>query len=245
MAHSAKSPLSNDGFLTVLGVIAGVCAAVFDQWAARTIFVLLGMALIVYAGRRHGSHPLVRYPVAIGALALFAFLPWASIWADFHKDFPTTNWPKFIEGARFHWALVTASSLILIWNWRPVWNVRRRAIFSWRMTVLGEETWIGRDSALKIIRGSDWAQIREPAFSMIEQLAQSMRFSTSGKTEYDRDLLRFNRFIAMTLESFERNNPSAVREVDGKKEYAEGVLRTFMDNALDDEVIQRFGQIPS
>lgn len=109
---------------------------------------------------------------------------------------------------------------------------------------MGEETWISRNDALQIIRDSDWAKIREPALSLVDQISQSMRFG-GGKTSFDRDVLRFNRFISMTLQSFERNNSSAVRELEGRKEYAEGVLRAFMENALDAEVIERFGQIPS
>jgi hypothetical protein len=61
---------------------------------------------------------------------------------------------------------------------------------------------------------------------------------------YQRDMIRFKRFIEMTLDSFERNWPSSARELDGKRQYSEGALRRFVDGALDSEVIEQFGKIP-
>ena len=51
--------------------------------------------------------------------------------------------------------------------------------------------------------------------------------------------------MAMTLESFENNHPNYVREVDGKREYSEAALTRFLDSALDAEVIEKFGKVPT
>jgi hypothetical protein len=239
MVRKATNPFSTDTFLTVLGILVGASALLFEQWAVKAPTALFAIGLIVYAGRRHGSHPLIRYPVALAAIAVFAFLPWDDIWADFHKNHPAAAWLEFVTWQSFHWALALAATVALLWNWRPVWRARRRAIFSWRMTLLGEETWISRESALKVIRASRWAQLKEPSANFFEQIGRI----GGGFTDYDRSMILFSRYIDLALEQFELHNPQAVRETDGKKEYAEGRLRAVIDGALDTDAIKQFGDI--
>ena len=109
----AKNPFSNDTFLAVLGILAGVCAFVFVQWAAKGQSVLFALMLIVYAGRRHDSRPLIRYPVAIAAICVFAFGPSAKIWADFYRNYPATAWPEFVTWRSFQGVLAITAILAL------------------------------------------------------------------------------------------------------------------------------------
>jgi hypothetical protein len=148
---------------------------------------------------------------------------------------------NFVNHPLVRLALVILGIGILIWGWRPFWNLRHRLRFAWRV-LLGEETWISREEAKKIARASRWARMREPSPNLFEQIGRGI---SGGLTAYDRDMLLFGRYIEMTLESFEVNRPQAVREVEGKKEYAEGLLRAFMDSALDTEAIQKFGNLPT
>ena len=85
----------------------------------------------------------------------------------------------------------------------------------------------------------------ENAGAVSQYFEQIGRGIGGGVTTYDRDMLLFGRFIDMTLESFEQNGSSAVREFDGNKEYAERQLRAFTDSALDTEATQKFGNVPS
>jgi hypothetical protein len=241
MARKVNNPFSHDTFLSVLGILAGLCAAVFDQWAARTIFVFLGMALIIYAGRRHDSHPLLRYPVAAVALAVFAFLPWASIWADFHKDYPTTACLEFIIDRRYQGALALVSILALLWNWPRFWGLRHRVTSGWRTLLGEEENWVGREDALKIIRTSDWAKLKVPAANNI---AVSLARAFGGQT-VEREELEFKVYIDLTLDNFERDNPSYVRQQESKKEYLEQKLILFLRKDAEVAIIKKFGPVPT
>jgi hypothetical protein len=85
MAGRVRTPFSNDTFLSVVGILIGISAYVFDHWAIKAILILIALGLMVYAGRRHTSNPLIRYPVAIFAIIAFSSLPWGGIWENFHK----------------------------------------------------------------------------------------------------------------------------------------------------------------
>jgi hypothetical protein len=147
----------------------------------------------------------------------------------------------FVNQTPVRVALVIVGVAILIWGWRPFWSLRHRLRFAWR-TFLGEETWISHEEATKLIRASDWAKLREPVPGFVESTA---RLLGGGMSAYDRDVIRYRRYIQMTLESFETSNPTGVRESDGNKMYSERLLRHFVASALDDEAIARFGKIPT
>jgi len=146
----------------------------------------------------------------------------------------------FVNQTPVRVALVIVGVAILIWGWRPFWSLRHRLRFVWR-TFLGEETWISREDALKLIRASDWAKLREPVSSIADSTA---RLLGGGQSPYDRNVILYRRYIEMTLEKFEMYNPTCVREDEGKKQYSERLLRYFVDGALDDEAIAKFGKLP-
>lgn len=242
MAGSGKTPFSTDTFLGVLGIIAGICGYVFELgWATKSFFVIVAIWLIVYAGRRHNSHPLLRYPVAIAVILVFAFFPWDAIWEDFHKSHPVTTWPEFIVEDWFHWALAICGSLALGWDWLPFWALRRRLFSSWSKA-LGEEVWLSRSEALKAIRSSSWGRLREPPVSIGDYF---MRGLAVGKEPLDANEVKFKVFLNLTLDSFEAANPRYVREVDNKKEFLEEKLLLFVRRAMEEEVVKQFGPIPS
>jgi hypothetical protein len=243
MAGRARNPLSTDTFLTVLGIVAGIGAIVFDQWAVKAPLVLLGLVLIVYAGRRHGSHPVLRYPIALAAIGAFSFLPWHGIWEDFHKSYPAVAWPVFVTRYPFKVALAAVCALALGWDLMPVWRIRHR-IFVWRKALTSEGVWIDRDTALKVIRDSQWARLRAPAQTLAEMLTRSFLASPDA-TAFQANQLRFNVYLDMTLGSFETSNSDYVRTVEGKKEYLEEKLRLFLATSLRQEAIKQFGPLPN
>ncbi|HUZ31400.1 MAG TPA: hypothetical protein VMV19_04735 [Xanthobacteraceae bacterium] len=236
MAGRPRTPFSNDTFLTVLGIVAGVGAIVFDQWAIKGALVLFALALIVYAGRRHGSHPLIRYPVALATITIFSFEPWNGIWADFHKDYPAAEWLEFVTWPSFHWALVISAALALGWDWVPFWRTRHRFRFAWRI-FLGEEIWISRDAALKVMRASDWGRAKEPAKTLFG--ATGFLGSDDEKKES-----RLKLYLALTLDRFEESEAAYVRDRDGKKEYAESRLLLFLRRSMQAELEKEFGALP-
>lgn len=206
----------------------------FDQWAAKALSVLLALILIVYAGRRHDSNPLLRFPIALVAIAVFAFLPWQAIWDDFHKNYPAMAWPEFITWPSVHWALAIAAVIALGWDWLPGWRFRHRIFAFWRRTLTIEGVWLEREAALDTIRASQWAQIRTPGRTISEILTRSL-FNSPESLALHASQVKFNLFLEMTLDSFEASNPNYVRVTEGKKEYLEGKLLLFLRQSLADE----------
>jgi hypothetical protein len=241
---AVKSPFSTDTFLTVLGILVGACALLFEQWAVKAPTALFAIGLIVYAGRRHGSHPFIRYPVALAAIAVFAFLPWGDIWDDFHKNHPATAWLEFVTWQSFHWALAIVAVAALGWDLLPGWRWRYRAFAFWRRKLSIEGVWLDKEAALKAIRASQWAQIRAPGRTVAEMLTRSL-FSTPESLALDASQVKFNLFLEMTLDSFEASNQNYVRTTDGKKEYLEEKLLLFVRRSLADETLKQFGPLPS
>jgi hypothetical protein len=233
----AKSPFSTDTFLAVLAILAGVGALVFEQWAAKGASVLFAIALIVYAGRRHDSHPLVRIPLALIGVGVFAFVPWAGIWDDFHKSYPAMEWPEFVIWPSFHWALAIAATVALGWDLMPVWRVRHRFWGFWRRTLSSEEIWLGRESALDAIRASQWAQLRAPGRTIGEILTRSL-FNSPESLALHASQVKFNLYLEMTLDSFAADNPNYVRITSGKKEYLEEKLLLFLSRSLANETLK-------
>jgi hypothetical protein len=150
---------------------------------------------------------------------------------------------NFVNQTPVRVGLVIVGLAILVWGWRPFWSARHRLFVLWRH-LLGEETWVDHEEATKIIRASRWARMREPRINVIYQLSRGFGIG-APQTEYDRDLMLFAHFIEMTLRSFEENRGNAVRVVEKKKQYEEEQLKRFIDGALDAEVIEKFGKIPT
>jgi hypothetical protein len=244
MARKANSPFSTDTLLTVLGILAGVCAFVFEQWAAKGLSVLFALGLIVYVGRRHDSHPLIRYPLALIAVAVFSFVPWGPIWGDFHKSYPAATWLEFVAWPSFHWALAIVAAIALGWDILPGWRVRYRVFAFWRRTLTIEGVWLERGPALDAIRASQWAQLRAPGRTIGEILTRSL-FNSPESLALHASQVKFNLFLEMTLDAFEASNPDYARTTDGKKEYLEQKLLQFLRRSLTEETLKQFGPLPS
>lgn len=239
MDSPRKQPLSTSDFLGATALISGILAVVFDlNWVVRSSLVLLAIGTIIFTGQRHQSHPAIRIPIAAVAIMVFSFYPWGVIWADFHKSYPDILWPEAVTGLRFQVPLAGLAFLVLISAPRNFFSWLRHIRFKWRQA-LGEPTWIDYETALKVIRASDWAKTREPSTS------PWMAFLSGSGINIGKDSIQFNHFIKMSLSSFEERNKEYVRMIDGNKHYSEEQLRLFLDHALDADTIKRFGDIPT
>jgi len=236
MDHVREQPLSTSDFISAAALIVGIFAVVFDlNWAVRSSLVLLAIMTIIFTGKRHQSKPAVRIPIAMAAIGIFSFFPWNAVWADFHRSYPDVLWPEAITGLKFRCALAVLAILGLVSAPRNFFRGWRNIRFAWRQA-LGEPTWIDYDTALKVIRASDWAKTREPSASPWIAFISGVNI--------ERDRLQFNHFIKMTLNSFEERNNENVRLICGNKQYSEERLRLFLHHALDADTIKRFGELP-
>lgn len=235
MSNPKKPSLPTSDLLGILGIIVGIVAMLDFSWAIKCLLILLAILLIIYAGRRHNSCAILKYPIAAAAIWYFSFAPWASIWADIHKNHVRLTWPEVITWPVFHWLLAISATLTLVWDWRP-FELLRHPFRLWRLAV-GEEAWIDRQSALKMIRDSEWAATRRPPIGLAALIA-GMSYSA------DKDRIQFERFLELTLDSFDGQSSSNTKMIGEKRYYAETRLLHFLDAALNRDVIKRFGDVP-
>lgn len=241
MPPAQRSTLSTGDFLAVFGIVVAITAGVLDlNWALRTFLVGLAIFLTVFAGRRHGSHPMIRIPVALALIVLFSYAPWDTIATDFTKAHRGVEWPLFVRKPLFHFALAAVAAIALVSPQSPSTNWRRY-VFFFRSKVLSEQVWIDRAAALSLIKSSDWAKTRDIGRGL---LPNWLTGSIGGAINFDRDRIQYERFIELTLHQFARRGNYYAREIDGVMKYDEGALREFLDNALTTDTLKRFGSLP-
>ncbi len=241
MLFTRRPPLSTGDLFAVVGIVVAIMAIVFNlTWIWKTALVLFAMSLTVFAGRRYDSHPLLRIPIALVVVVIFSYAtPWDAIADDFHKNFPLTAWPLVVKRPISHFALAAVGAAALLSS-PAAFSEWRRYVFFYRSRVLSEQVWIDKETALTLIKASDWAKTRNQRTPW-----SLLRASLSGGTyNYDRDNIQFNRFIELTLHNFARRGNYHAREIDGIMKYDEGALRAFLDDALTADTLKRFGDLP-
>ncbi len=238
MAAILQKPLSTGDLLGVAGIVVGVMAIEFElTWAFRAFLAVLAISLTVYGGRRHSSNPMVRLPIATCVIICFSYLPWKAVAEGFHKNHPLVEWPLLVKMPSFHAGLAALAVSALLWGSLPAWTFRHR-LWLFGRGILGEQVWVDRETALKIIRSSDWAKTREPNPTPWAALIGG------GANSIEKDRIQFRRFIELTLDSFEKHGNVYARIIDGIMQYDEGALRGFLQTALDNDAIKRFGDLP-
>jgi hypothetical protein len=133
-------------------------------------------------------------------------------------------------------ALFLTGVSIIVWQSPRVW-VFRHQIWSFGRRLLVEQIWIDRATALKLVRESDWAKTRDQPRSAWSTLV-------AGNFNFDKDRIQFNRLIELTLDSFEKRGAYYARDIEGVMKYDEGALRAFLDEAITNETLRRYGDIP-
>lgn len=148
----------------------------------------------------------------------------------------------FVNQPWFRITLVIVGMVMIIWPLRWFWRVRHRFLFKVRQT-LSEEVWIDRGSALTLIRNSRWAGVRQPKPTIGDMVRSSGIF---GDTEsiFQKRIRKFDDYCAMALDRFEKQNPQFARWAEGNKQYSEGKIREYLDEAYTDELEGEFGPLP-
>jgi hypothetical protein len=229
-------PLTTGDLLGIIGFVAAVMSYEADQWGLRAFLAVVAIGLTVYGGRRHSAHPAIRLPIAIGVIVFLSYSPWKEIAEDFHRSHPLIEWPMFVKAPLAHFSLAAVATATLLWGSLRAWHFSHR-LLSFGRRFLGEQVWIDRETALKSIRSSDWAKLKEPTSSIFDAFSGGY---SPAKAE-----IMFTHYIEMALKNFEYANESYVREQDGQKQFLEDRLLSFINQALDGDAIKRFGDLPS
>lgn len=143
--------------------------------------------------------------------------------------------------------LFAIGTIGMLWGVRPVWRLRHKLSFRWRR-LLAEQVWITAEDALKIIRESNWARLKEPttpSFGSVWNNLFGERQTISGLSNNQRQGLKFDAFLSLVLKKFCEANPNSHRVNEGSKEIDEVALRAALDKALESELVQDFGDIPT
>lgn len=133
---------------------------------------------------------------------------------------------------------------IILWRVRPYRLFRSRIFFLWKRA-LENGKWIDKQAALDLIRASDWARVREPPVSIMDAFASQVHVTMKGVAPATKTEMQFRHFILLALRNFEIANPYSVKMVNDKKQYSEDKIIEFTERAFDDEVIEKFGKLPS
>ena len=83
------------------------------------------------------------------------------------------------------------------------------------------------------------------AFSSLSDLVGVRDVTLYGMSNKDKARRKYAIFIGRTLDSFAENNPSSTKAEDDKQLSERGALLLFLNQALDDELHEEFGNIPS
>ncbi|CAG1015842.1 hypothetical protein RHIZO_05170 [Rhizobiaceae bacterium] len=146
--------------------------------------------------------------------------------------------------------LIVVGVSLAAWAWKPFWRLRHRWLFKWRRLV-SEQVWITRDDALKLMKESPWGRLKEPnvvrSVSVFETMALGLTRERTiyGLSDTQKKLLKYEVFLDKTLDKFCETNPIACRLNEGISQVDETALRAFLRVAMDEEISEEFGDIPS
>jgi hypothetical protein len=152
----------------------------------------------------------------------------------------------FINQWWFRGLLVLSGLSIILWKTRPMWRLRHKLWFKWRKLVT-EQVWISKESAIEILKNSDWGRLNEPnvveTISIFDMAAiGSRRRTVYGMSDTQKALLKYNIFINKALNNFASSNPKSFNQK--KDEYDEVALRKFTRVAIDNDIESEFGSAP-
>ena len=124
---------------------------------------------------------------------------------------------------------------------------------------MSEQVWIGRDDAIRVIQESAWGRLKSPTITRTVRtpspLYSGLLGITSGKeyeervsglSDTEKAVIKYGVYIGSTLDQFIEDNPSAHKKEKGGKELIdETKLRAFLKKAMEHEVRDEFGDVPS
>ncbi len=138
-------------------------------------------------------------------------------------------------------ALVIGGVLMFFWPVRWFWRLRHRLVF-WGKRALDQEVWVGRDTALDLVRKSRWAYSRE-------RLAEKPRdrfgwAALSMQTDPARDerSAMFYNWCMLALDQYAEDHDDAVRKSEKGQEFSESKLRKWLDDRFKGDLRAEFGE---
>ena len=162
---------------------------------------------------------------------------------------------EFANFANQFWVrglFIVIAITIFIWAWRPFWRIRHKLKFNWRR-LLTNKVWIPRETAIEVIRSSDWAKIKEPHTKRTSSILDGLNIhlmgltavTSTGLSEQKKLEFKFNIYLDRTLDAFIAVNPESFRVKDGHNQVEEVALIKFLSKAMDEEIAKDFGETPS
>jgi len=136
--------------------------------------------------------------------------------------------------------LVLVGIALLLWRIPWFWRLRHKVIFQGKR-VLADQVWINREKAIQLLWNSEWGQMKKPRSSAFEFHSAL----TGVESQSERRLKKFRLYLRKTLDSFAEDNPSFVRPAENGIEYDQAALEKFLEHAVNAELFDEFGRIPS
>lgn len=137
--------------------------------------------------------------------------------------------------------LATTGTLALLWPLKSFWRIRHRLVFVWRKAV-SNEVWIDRNAAVALISNSAWALSRRRRSEQPKSLFQLTQLSYGSDPAKIEKHKMFRGWCELALGEFKNMNEEGCRPGGNKWEYEEGMLRGWLDNRYDNDLVGEFGE---
>ena len=108
---------------------------------------------------------------------------------------------------------------------------------------MSDKVWIDKQQAVALIDNSEWARMKRPRRGALSWGISE--YADPVESKFRQLERKFKIYLQKSLDSFETDNPDAVQQSENGKRYEEGALRKFLEYALNGELYDEFGSIPS
>ena len=136
--------------------------------------------------------------------------------------------------------LITSGILMILWPIRWFWRLRHNLIFLWR-TAVENEVWLDASKAAALIAASRWGQSRRRSAAKPKNIFDyNSLISATNPQEREQDR-KFKSWCEMALKKFVEETANSKKTIADKTQYNESLLRNWLVERYDDEVISEFG----
>lgn len=160
---------------------------------------------------------------------------------------------EFVNKPEVRLPLIALGLMAMAWPMRRFLRLRYK-IKIWGKSKMSEKIWVSKNDAVREVRESDWGELKEPYVSETRSIIDTsaifaslnQKYTVSGMSPERKAQKTFTIFLEATLRAFHRNNPKAFRQdKEGNDETELNALRAFLQEAMDQEVIEAIGHVPN